>query len=73
MQICNRCCRSVERLGKKEIDAAEVSREKRLKEFEELRKGGNVIRNGRLAGRLLVEVLEADFKEYNEDPIVAIS
>ena len=59
--------------GKKEIDAAEVSREKRLKEFEELRKGGNVIRNGRLAGRLLVEVLEADFKEYNEEPVAAIS
>lgn len=58
--------------GKKEIDAAEVSREKRLKEFEELRKGGNVIRNGRLAGRLLVEVLEADFKEYNDETAIAV-
>lgn len=55
--------------GRGEIDAAEVSREKRLREFEELRRNGNVIRNGRLAGKLLVEVLEADFKEYNtEEP-----
>lgn len=56
--------------GEREIFAAEVSREKRLKEFEELRRGGNIIRNGRLAGRLLVEVLEADFKEYNEESAV---
>ena len=55
--------------GRSEINAASISREKRLREFEELRKGGNVIRNGRLAGRLLVEVLEADFKEYNEEPL----
>lgn len=55
-----------EKNGKAELEAAEVSREKRLQEFEELRRGGNVIRGGRLAGRLLVEVLEADFKEYNE-------
>lgn len=55
------------RLGKSEVLAASVSREKRLAEFEELRRGGNIIRNGKLAGRLLVEVLEADFKEYNDE------
>lgn len=55
------------RLGKSEREAAQISREKRLAEFEELRRNGNIIRNGKLAGRLLVEVLEADFKEYNEE------
>ena len=55
------------RIGQSEREAAEVSREKRLREFEELRRNGNKIRNGKLAGRLLVEVLEADFKEYNEE------
>lgn len=53
--------------GKAEIAASDMSREKRLLEFEELRRNGNIIRNGRLAGRLLVEVLEADFKECNEE------
>lgn len=55
------------RIGKAEREAAEVSREKRLREFEELRRNGNIIRNGKLAGKLLVEVLEADFREYNEE------
>jgi hypothetical protein len=55
------------RIGQAEREAAEVSREKRLAEFEELRRNGNIIRNGKLAGKLLVEVLEADFKEYNEE------
>lgn len=55
------------RVGQAEREAAEVSREKRLAEFEELRRNGNIIRNGKLAGKLLVEVLEADFKEYNEE------
>lgn len=55
------------RLGDSEREAAQISREKRLAEFEELRKNGNIIRNGKLAGKLLVEVLEADFKEYNEE------
>lgn len=53
--------------GEGELAAAAVSREKRLAEFEELRKNGNIIRNGKLAGRLLVEVLEADFREYNDE------
>jgi len=55
------------RLGDSEREAAQISREKRLAEFEELRRNGNIIRNGKLAGKLLVEVLEADFKEYNEE------
>ena len=55
------------RVGQAEREAAQVSREKRLAEFEELRRGGNLIRNGKLAGKLLVEVLEADFKEFNEE------
>lgn len=57
------------RIGQAEREAAEVSREKRLAEFEELRRNGNIIRNGKLAGKLLVEVLEADFKEYNEEAV----
>lgn len=55
------------RIGTAEREAAQISREKRLAEFEELRRNGNIIRNGKLAGKLLVEVLEADFKEYNEE------
>jgi hypothetical protein len=55
------------RIGTAEREAAAVSREKRLAEFEELRRNGNIIRNGRLAGKLLVDVLEADFKEYNTE------
>ena len=55
------------RIGQSEREAAEISREKRLAEFEELRRNGNIIRNGKLAGKLLVEVLEADFREYNEE------
>lgn len=57
------------RIGVAEREAAQVSREKRLAEFEELRRNGNIIRNGKLAGKLLVEVLEADFKEYNEEAV----
>lgn len=57
------------RVGAAERQAAEISREKRLAEFEELRRNGNIIRNGKLAGKLLVEVLEADFREYNEEYI----
>ena len=55
------------RLGKSELRAAEVSREKRLAEFEELRRGQNKIYNGKLKGMLLVDVLEADFKEFNSE------
>ena len=59
------------RVGKAEQEAAIISREKRLAEFAELRRNGNVIRNGRLAGKLLVDVLEADFKEYNTEYVTA--
>lgn len=55
------------RLGKTELAAAAVSREKRLAEFEELRRGQNKIYNGKLKGMLLVDVLEADFKEFNSE------
>ena len=57
------------RIGQSEREAAEISREKRLAEFEELRRNGNIIHNGKLAGKLLVEVLEADFREYNEEAV----
>lgn len=55
------------RLGKTELRAAEVSREKRLQEFAELRKNQNKIYNGKLKGMLLADVLEADFAEFNSD------
>ncbi len=55
------------RCSEAELHAAEVAREKRLRNFDELRAGGNIIRNGRLQGRLLVDVLERDFRELNED------
>ncbi len=55
------------RLGKADIKAAEISREKRLAEFAELRRGQNRIYNGKLRGLLLADVLEADFKEFNSD------
>ena len=56
-----------DRCGREELQAAEVSREKRLREFEALRAGGNIIRRGLLAGKPLVEVLEADFAELNTE------
>lgn len=56
-----------DRCGREELQAAEVSREKRLQEFEALRAGGNIIRRGLLAGKPLVEVLEADFAELNTE------
>ncbi len=55
------------RLGRAELEAAEVSREKRLLEFAELRRNQNKIYRGKLKGLLLVDVLEADFKEFNSD------
>ena len=59
------------RIGSAEREAAAISREKRVAEFEELRRNGNIIRNGKLAGKLLVEVLEADFKECNAEYEIA--
>lgn len=55
-----------ERCSADELRAGEISHEKRLREFDELRTGGNIIRNGILKGHLLVDVLEADFRELNE-------
>ena len=55
------------RCDRVELQAAEVSREKRLREFEALRAGGNIIRRGLLAGKPLAEVLEADFAELNTE------
>ncbi len=55
------------RLGEAERARADASRQARLAEFDALRRGGNVIRNGRLAGRLLADVLEKDFEELNRD------
>ncbi len=54
------------RLGKADIEAADVSREKRLAEFAQLRRDKNRIYGGKLQGLLLADVLEADFKEFNE-------
>ena len=41
-------------LGKKAEQA-------RIQEYEKLRKDGNKVWHGKLAGKLLVDVLEADF------------
>ena len=44
-----------------------------LKYWEELQKNGNIIRGGYLKGSLLVDVLQADYKELNgELPEVAV-
>lgn len=41
----------------------EAANQKRIKEYEELRKKGKKIWRGKLAGQLLADVLEADFME----------
>lgn len=51
------------RLSKEDRKLGERSNEKRKKEYEKLRKDGNRIWHGRLAGKLLVDVLEEDFME----------
>ena len=40
-----------------------LANEQRIKEYKELRENGNKIWHGKLAGKLLVDVLEADFME----------
>ena len=40
-----------------------LANEQRIKEYRELRENGNKIWHGKLAGKLLVDVLEADFME----------
>lgn len=61
------------RLGQGEITKAQKSREMLLKYWDGLQKNGNIIRGGYLKGALLVDVLQADYKELNgELPEVAV-
>lgn len=53
------------RLGQGEITKAQKSREMLLKYWDGLQKNGNIIRGGYLKGSLLVDVLQADYKELN--------
>ena len=53
------------RLGQGEITKAQKSREMLLKYWDGLRENGNIIRGGYLKGSLLVDVLQADYKELN--------
>lgn len=46
-----------------EIQYGILANEERIKEYKKLRKDGNKIWHGKLAGKLLVDVLEADFME----------
>ena len=56
-----------------EITKAKKSREMLLKYWDDLQKNGNIIRGGYLKGSLLVDVLQADYKELNgELPEVAV-
>lgn len=52
-----------ERITEKEKELAKKSKTLRIAEFKELRKNGNRIYNGALAGQLLVDVLEKDLME----------
>lgn len=49
------------RLTKEEKELGILADQARIKEYKELRKNGNKVWHGRLAGKLLVDVLEADF------------
>lgn len=61
------------RLDQGEITKAQKSREMLLKYWDGLRKNGNIIHGGYLKGSLLVDVLQADYKEMNgELPEVAV-
>lgn len=51
------------RISDEDREAAERSREIRLEEYRELREKKETVRNGLLAGKLLVDVLEADLVE----------
>lgn len=55
------------RLSKKDIELQSKSAVLREEEFKELRKNGNKIWHGVLAGKLLVDVLEADFMDVEPD------
>ena len=61
------------RLDQGEITKAQKSRKMLLKYWDELQKNGNIIHGGYLKGSLLVDVLQADYKELNgELPEVAV-
>lgn len=51
------------RLSKEDKELGKKSSMLRKKEYEKLRKDGNKVWHGRLAGKLLVDVLEEDFME----------
>lgn len=53
------------RCGQGELTKAKRSREELLKYWDGLRVNGNIIRRGYLQGKLLVDVLQADYKELN--------
>ena len=54
-------------LTKEEKKLGEKANEARLKNYAELRKKGNKVWHGKLAGQLLADVLEADFMEVSEN------
>lgn len=51
----------VKRMTKEEKEAGKKADQARIREYEKLRKDENRVWHGRLAGQLLVDVLEADF------------
>lgn len=51
----------VKRMTKEEKKAGEKADQARMREYEKLRKDGNRVWHGKLAGQLLADVLEADF------------
>lgn len=53
------------RCGQGELTKAQKSKEMLLKYWGDLKENGNVIRGGVLKGKLLVDVLQADYKELN--------
>jgi hypothetical protein len=53
------------RLDRGELTKAQKSKEMLLKYWEGLKANGNIIRGGALKGKLLVDVLQADYQELN--------
>ena len=54
-------------LTKEEKKLGDKANKARIKNYEELRKNGNKVWHGKLAGQLLADVLEADFMEVSEN------
>lgn len=52
-------------MNEEEKKQGEAANKQRIKEYAELRKKGNKIWRGKLAGKLLADVLEADFMEVD--------